>query len=186
MIENEFKIMLTREQYETLYAAYEWDREIVQTNNYYDTPELELSQRHITCRVRATKEGAALQMKFPNGTESFSRVELEQELSCVPERLSAELLNGLAGGYIGGLPAAERLGQLTTKRCVKQFDGAELDLDMSTYFSRTDYEAEIEFTDEETARALRKQVSELAGLPECADVCEGKIRRFLTEYKKHR
>ena len=38
MIENEFKVILTREQYETLLSFYKWDKVIEQTNYYYDTP----------------------------------------------------------------------------------------------------------------------------------------------------
>lgn len=186
MIENEFKIMLTSEQYERLCAAFEWDSVITQTNHYYDTPALELAQRHVTCRVRTTDEGAALQIKLPHGDAGFSRVELEQKLPDVPQRLSAELLNGLARGYAEALPEVERIGELSTRRRVKRFDGVELDLDRSEYFSRTDYELELEFTDEAAARELRRRLMLLADLPECGDVCPGKVRRFLAEYEKRR
>lgn len=186
MIENEFKIMLTPAQYERLCAAFEWDRVITQTNHYYDTPALDFSQRHMTCRVRTTGEGAALQIKFPYGGEGFSRVELEQKLPDVPQQLSSELLSGLVRDYMGALPDAVRLGELTTQRRVKRFEGVELDLDRSDYFSRTDYELELEFTDEAAARGLLRQLRELADLPESGDVCPGKVRRFLEEYRKRR
>ena len=52
MIENEFKIMLTEEQYNAIHAMYEWDSEKRQVNSYYDDPELTCSERHITVRVR--------------------------------------------------------------------------------------------------------------------------------------
>lgn len=183
MIENEFKKMLTKAQYERIREYFEWDRVINQVNYYYDTAALELSERHITCRVRKIGEEVFLQMKFPNGAAGFSRVEVERRLSGdVPQTLSGQLLESAAGEYLGALPQVELLGELATQRCVKRFDGAELDLDKSSYFSRTDYELEVEFTDESAARALLSQLSQLAELPKTADVCAGKVRRFLAEY----
>lgn len=186
MIENELKVMLTREQYETLLFFYDWDGTIEQTNYYYDTPELALSEGHITCRVRKLGEDCFLQMKLPNGRD-FSRVELEKRLGAeVPEELSAELLNGLAGEAAGfSLPEVRLLGELFTTRAVKRFDGAEIDLDKSEYFGKTDYELEIEFTDEARARVILAQCAELAGIAVAGDVCAGKMRRFMEEYRKN-
>lgn len=185
MVENEFKIMLSVEQYQRLRSAFEWDRVITQTNHYYDTEDLSLSPRHITCRVRKIAEECFLQMKLPNGA-AYSRIELEKRLGTeVPEELSEELLNELAGEYVGErLPAVKRLGALTTERCVKEFEGAELDLDRSSYFAVTDYELEIEFTDENAARELLLMVKRTAGITESAEVCTGKVHRFLQEYRK--
>lgn len=183
MIENEFKKMLTREQYERICSHFEWDKLINQVNYYYDTPTLELSDRHVTCRARKIGEDVFLQMKLPNGTKGYSRIELEQKLEGgVPQKLPKELLESLAGEYLEDLPDAQLLGELSTERRVKRFEGAELDLDKSSYFSKTDYELEVEFTDEDAARDLLKRLSELAELPQSADICAGKIRRFLAEY----
>lgn len=183
MIENEFKKMLTKAQYERIYEQYGWDKVIKQVNYYYDTPSLELSERHITCRVRKIGEALFLQIKFPNGAAGYSRHEIERNLEGnVPQKLSAELLESVVGEYLGVMPEAELLGELSTERCVKHFDGAELDLDKSSYFSKTDYELEVEFTDENIARSLVERLSRYANLPESSDVCAGKIRRFLAEY----
>ena len=186
MIENEFKVILTREQYETLLCFYKWDKVIEQTNYYYDTPVLTLSNRHITCRVRKIGEECFLQVKLPNGRD-YSRIELEKKLGAqVPENISAELLNDLAGTAAElPLPCVRLLGALSTTRGVKRFEGAEIDLDKSEYFGKTDYELEIEFTDEAAARAVLAQCAETAGLTVSGNVCEGKIRRFLEEYRKN-
>lgn len=37
---------------------------------------------------------------------------------------------------------------------MKRFDGAEIDLDKSEYFGRTDFELEVEYTDEASAQAV--------------------------------
>lgn len=183
MVENEFKVMLTAEQYEKICSMFSWDSEVEQTNFYYDTPGLQLSSAHITCRVRRIGGECFLQMKLPNG-KAFSRIELERNLgSEVPQELSAQLLNDLSGGSISEpLPQVRLLGALTTLRRVKKSDGAEIDLDKSSYFQKTDYELEIEFTDEAAARALLAEIRSAAALSG-GDVCMGKIHRFLREYK---
>ncbi|MGN0684132.1 MAG: CYTH domain-containing protein, partial [Oscillospiraceae bacterium] len=181
MIENEFKLALTEEQYNTIHSDFEWDREISQTNNYYDTDDLTLSDEHITCRVRELAGEFFLQMKLP-ADKLYSRVELEKKLGNLPETLTGEELTALCGRE--GLPSVKRLGKLTTTRSIKEYDGAEIDLDKSEYFGKTDYELEIEFTNEQTARKLLAQITERLGVKPESEVCTGKIRRFLEEYKK--
>ena len=179
MVENEFKLMLTEAQYSRILAEYEWDGRVEQTNFYYDSDTLELSQRHITCRVRKIESEHFLQMKLPNGAD-FSRIEVEAALGSLPERISSEEMKTLSG--VVGLPEVGRLGSLKTTRMVKHFDGAEIDLDASEYFGKTDYELEIEFTDEQRARELLSNIRSLAGITGQGEVCRGKIRRFLDEY----
>lgn len=185
MVENEFKLMLTEQQYRLIRAEFAWDKVIVQTNHYYDTEELLLTPRHITCRVRELSGENLLQIKMPNGAD-YSRIELEKRIGgSVPEQLNAVQLNELAGEYTeNSLPDVMRLGSLTTERCIKHFDGAEIDLDKSTYFAVTDFELEIEFTDEKLARKLLEEIKTTAGITQSVDVCSGKIHRFLSVYKQ--
>lgn len=180
MIENEFKIMLTAEQYEKLLSEYEWDKTVVQTNHYYDSADLLLSELHITCRVREIDGGFFLQMKFPGAAE-FSREELEKPLDALPEAFRADELISPRGQP---LTDVRRLGSLTTTRCVKRFEGAELDLDKSEYFGKTDFELEIEFTDESKARSLLSEITKTLDITSGSEVCAGKIRRFLAEYER--
>ncbi len=181
MIENEFKLMLTEKQYNQIILMFSWDSEVTQTNYYYDTDGLTLSEQHITCRVREISGEYYLQMKMP-ADKLYSRVELEKRLSTLPQTLSGEELTKLSDR--DGLPEVKKLGGLTTVRSVKRFDGAEIDLDRSTYFGKTDYELEIEFTDEQAARSLLSQITEQLGISTNRDVCTGKVRRFLAEYIK--
>lgn len=186
MVENEFKIMLTEQQYNAIHALYVWDREVSQVNSYYDSPELALGERHITCRVRSVTGKYLLQMKLPAGVlhnGAISRIELEQELDEIPQQLSGSELTAMSGAE--NLPEVELLGTLTTFRSVKCFPGAEIDLDKSEYFGRTDYELEIEYTDEAVAKSLLEQISAHADINSAAPVT-GKIRRFLAEYLKQK
>ena len=182
MVENEFKVMLTEEQFDKIKSMFAWNKRIEQTNFYYDTAELSLIAAHITCRVRRIGEEHFLQMKLPNGAE-HSRIELEKPLGKeLPQRLSASELNELAGR--DDLPDVTLLGELSTTRYVKDYGGAEIDLDESRYFGKADRELEIEFTDEALARALLGELRKNAGLQQSGDVCLGKVHRFIAEYKR--
>lgn len=185
MIENEFKVMLTEQQYGKVLSMFGWDCSAMQVNHYYDTKELALSSGHITVRVREKGGRYFLQVKLPNGAD-FSRIELEKELDGIPGEISAETLNSLAGGNAPmTLPAVSRLGTLSTLRSVKHIAGAEIDLDKSEYFGKTDYELEIEFTDESAARSVMDEICSAAGISRSGDVCTGKIHRFLAEFRKN-
>lgn len=185
MIENEFKIMLTEAQYDAIHALYEWDGEAEQVNWYYDAPDGELSRRHITCRVRTVGDKAYLQLKLPaheNANGAVSRVELEQELSGVPDSIPGKELERISGQP---MPDVELLGSLSTLRSVKRFEGAEIDLDRSSYFGKTDHELEVEYTDEEAAQRVLTGIKRHVSIDSGAPVA-GKIRRFLAEYDKQR
>ena len=183
MIENEFKIMLSVEQYEKLLAMYEWDEVIPQTNHYYDNEDMLLGELHITCRVREIEGKYFLQMKFPAAVE-YSRVELEKPLDSLPEVINADELLRPHPHNTDVLPNVKRLGALRTTRNIHRFEGGEIDLDKSEYFGKTDYEIEIEFTDENNARKVLDEIKEKLDIKPNSLVCEGKIRRFLNEYKK--
>lgn len=185
MIENEFKIMLSLEQYEKLIPLYEWDEVIDQTNHYYDNESLLLSELHITCRVREIEGKYFLQMKFPGAAE-YSRLEFEKPLNSLPDEIDAdEPFRPHPHGH-PMLPIVKRLGSLKTTRNVHRFEGGEIDLDKSEYFGKTDYELEIEFTDEQAARSILAEITEKLGIQPSSEVCTGKIRRFLEEYKNAR
>lgn len=192
MTENEFKIMLTEAQYNAVHSLYSWDSELEQVNHYYDTGDLYYSDNHITVRVRTISGKFLLQMKLPadvlpeaenseSGLSAVSRKELEREFSEIPESISGSVLSELSG--ISGLPDAKLLGCLYTARSVKRFTGGEIDLDKSEYFGKTDYELEVEFTDEAAARKVLSEIEGQVTLDHGAPVT-GKIRRFLLEYLK--
>lgn len=184
MIENEFKIMLDFGRYEKLLGMYEWNEVIEQTNHYYDSDNMLLSHLHITCRVREIAGKYFLQMKFPGAAE-YSRVEMEKPLDTLPEEIDADkVLRPHPHGH-PMLPKVKRLGALKTTRNVYRFGGGEIDLDKSEYFGKTDYELEIEFTDEKSAGRKLEEIKTKLDIEPNSVVCAGKIRRFLEEYSKN-
>ena len=187
MIENEFKIMLNREQYEKLLAVYEWDEVISQTNHYYDDKEsLFLSEQGITCRIREIDGKFVLQMKFPpaENAAEYSRMEQEIPLDHLPDVIGLHDVPDEA--YLSqphDVRGVSCLGSLKTTRNVHRFEGGEIDLDKSEYFGKIDYEIEIEFTDENNARKVLDEIKEKLDIEPNSLVCTGKIHRFINEYK---
>ncbi len=182
MIENEFKVMLTEKQYKIIHGSFAWNKQVSQVNYYFDTKEFSLINSHVTCRVRFVEGEYLLQMKLPNGAE-YSRIEVEEKLGdTLPIGFTGEKLSALCGRE--NMPDVWLIGELKTYRSVKKFEGAEIDLDKSEYFGKTDYELEIEFTDEAEARALLGEIILKAEIAEKSEVCLGKVHRFLAEYKK--
>ncbi|MDE7398699.1 MAG: CYTH domain-containing protein [Oscillospiraceae bacterium] len=178
-IENEFKIMLTKAEYEQILAMYEFDK-IVQTNHYFDTDELEMSAKHTTVRVRELGDKYFLQVKLPTEVR-YSRVEFCEELDGISESISSKRLKSLTGA---DFPDVCRLGTLKTTRNIHKFDGGEIDLDCSEYFDVIDYELEIEFSDELKARAVLDEIRARIGIQPSAEVCSGKLHRFLARFKE--
>lgn len=177
--------MLDQGQYEKILGAFGWNEVIVQVNHYYDTDDLALSALHITCRVREIEGRYFLQMKFPGAAE-YSRVELEKPLDALPDIITSDVLLQPHPHGHKVLPDVKRLGSLKTTRNVHRFEGGEIDLDKSEYFGKTDYEIEVEFTDENNARKVLSEITEKLGIEPNSEVCAGKIRRFLEEYKNAR
>lgn len=187
MIENEFKVMLDKDGYEKLLKLYSFET-VEQTNHYYDTDGLTMSEKRITVRVRELDGKCFLQLKLPTGI-THSRVELSEETDGVPETISSGTLKALAGEYSLGeveFSDVKRLGALKTTRSVHRFSGGEIDLDKSEYFGRIDYEVEIEFTDENAARTVLNEITQKLGISPDSDVCTGKIHRFMEEWRKTR
>lgn len=183
MIENEFKVMLTDEQYEKIIAMYDWNKVLVQINHYYDSDNFDLEKQNITCRVREIDGKYSWQMKFPT-YKVLSRLEFEEPLDSLPEEIDADKATRPNPHRHDMLPVVKRLGSLKTTRNVYCFKGGEIDLDKSEYFGKVDYELEIEFTDEDAARAVLDEITEKLGLTPNTEERVGKIRRFLDEYSK--
>lgn len=83
-----------------IHTFYSWDTEVEQVNWYYDSESGELSGRHITCRVRTLGGRFYLQVKLPaheNSSGAVSRIELERELTSIPEFISGQELSEFSG-----------------------------------------------------------------------------------------
>lgn len=154
-IEIEFKNLLTKEQYETLLAAFNVQPHqiIRQMNHYFDTPEEHLKQRASGLRIREFPQEIECTLKEASGEHAHLET---------TDALTAEHANEmLAGGVVPAPNVFTRLqqlaiptehltltGTLTTDRVEIDYNGGLLVLDHSFYLQCDDYEVEYETNDE--------------------------------------
>lgn len=152
MLEKEIKLMLTEEEYHRLATEFDFSSEVCQVNHYFTCPEC--AKKRISVRVREVGGKALLQVKLPAGGGSGAlmvREERERELSEVPDRLPAEVLDEICGIRA----EAVRIGSLATlRKLCYEYEGVELALDKNEYLGITDYEAEAEYTGEYPAAVI--------------------------------
>ena len=137
MIEREIKIMLTEEEYTTLARVMCRHKTAnTQTNYYFDTDDLSMNRKGITCRIRH-KNGlykATVKKHNADGAECS----IENDI-CEKTEFDPTVFNALGLRFQGEL-VTERL-----KLCDDVFCNAELD--RNTYLGKTDFELEIEYSE---------------------------------------
>ncbi|ANN35681.1 CYTH domain-containing protein [Bacillus cereus] len=182
MIEKEYKHMLKESDYthvlEYLKDNYEIQSKI-NINYFFDTPNLDLSEKGITLRVRQVNAKLMLDIKMP-GTKRgnlIQREEISKEIQEFP--LSIDLRTLQINEFIPNVGTAKLIGTLVTERYSCQIkDKFTIDLDKSSYLGFLDYELEIEFNSEfekEAYNFMQKLTSNSKGL----DRVTGKRSRFI-------
>lgn len=180
MLETEYKSLISKEAYRKIENFYDWDWVQEQTNNYYSDKDGVLADNRIMFRVRSKGGKSVIQVKHHKNKNSSLQICEENEfpIDGVPEIIeNGEKYTGLVS------PPLYRLGCTVTLRHSRMWDSAtEICLDKTSYFDRTDYEIEVEYTGDEMPEKL---LSELAGLGvEFKAQAIGKYSRFLQAYKE--
>lgn len=185
MLEQEYKRMLTKEQYDLIKANYRFDDEIIQTNFYYDTPDFRMIKNGFTVRVREiNEEKLFLQIKKKLASKIDGvrvRSEFEKEIDNLPKEIDFLTVENLIRQTLKiNFTKLEEIGFLITERSVLKTSNCEIALDKNTYLGKTDYELEIEFEDNhfEALQFLKK-----LGM-DCGNTAMGKNKRFLKERLK--
>ena len=179
MIEKELKVILSEEQYETIKAIFHWDTDVCQTNYYYRDTE-DLSENNgITIRIREKQGRYLLQVKVPVSEQGSLHIkkEFEKEVKGIADTISGSDLTELTELTFSD---AHFVGELVTqRRTCNAYEGIEICLDRSCYFGQTDYELEIEYTQEYPREVV--QILTEAGI-HFEHAVVGKYSRFLNAY----
>lgn len=181
MLEQEYKCIINREMYLKLVDHFKWDDIKEQTNHYYCDKEGVLSQQKIMVRIREKDGIYKIQVKKHHGTNTVSHIadELEFEADSVAEYIEAQKAYEITGIKTENL---YRIGALSTKRhSLKWNDTAEICLDKSTYFDITDYEIEVEYSEEEPVKLLEDLQKLGISFNEKGP---GKYSRFVSRFKE--
>lgn len=137
MIELEKKVLLSRAEYFVLLSAFpEKEPTNIQINYYFDTSDLSMNKKGITCRIRQKNGKYKTTIKKHNFSEPEKS--LEQDLAihiAFDDTEFTKLGLSLQGSFI-------------TKRTIL-FTSSDIQvvLDYNMYLRKTDYELEIEYQD---------------------------------------
>lgn len=139
MIELEKKLLLTKDEYDCLIEYFRHKGTLVpklkQINYYFDTDDLSMNRENITCRIRL-KGGTY------KGTLKQHSIDSDHSIET-----AMEVRNGLKSNAFTDM-GLKLQGALVTKRCVLlKNESFEVVLDQNDYLGCTDYELEIEYSE---------------------------------------
>ncbi len=181
MLETELKCIITKEIYEKIKSAFEWNSSAEQVNHYYTDKNGVLRDNRVMVRVRVRNGVSKLQVKLQKNAGSPLQIceETEYAIDGAPLEIPSETALKATGFDVGTLT---RMGFAKTLRHSLMWDSStEICLDMTEYFGITDYEIEVEYTGEMKQELLDK-LADLGVSFEKNSV--GKFTRFLKKYEE--
>lgn len=178
MQETEIKAIIDKETFERVAEYFKWESVKEQTNSYYTDSSSTLKKNGITFRIRTVNDVNKIQIKKHQKTDSALQIseESEFEIDNIPEKFTAKEVFELTGIE----KEVFLLGSLTTLRhSLFYCDGVEICLDKSDYLDVTDYEIEVEYTNEIPPQ-LKEKLLELGVSFE--KKASGKCSRFMERF----
>ncbi len=180
MIEQEYKELLTKEQFNELLKEFSPDNSITQINHYYADKEGVLSEKRITLRVREIGSKFKLELKMPVSEAKGLHIKKEhsERLTGLPEYFNGDKISEIINCKVND---CYRLGSLTTERHSYKWDKhTEICLDKSSYFDTVDYEIEVEYS-----KKFDKKLKDILSRHYVSfeHECKGKYSRFLEKRK---
>lgn len=142
-IEKEYKVLLTKNQYNHFIKVYPFTKTVHQSNTYYDTPNQDIKKMDGALRIRTIENKNIFTLKIKR--DASSHFEYEKEISCtsIDEIKDAEILEWLQAYDIP--PKVHPIVSFSTIRKIWNTDEAEISLDMTSYENHIDYEIEYEY-----------------------------------------
>lgn len=184
MIEKEYKLLLSEEQYKQIDSYFKWDNEFYQTNYYYNDQDNYIINKKITVRIRERNNLLYLQVKIPQETINSLNIKEEKGikvhkiLNPIPQSLVKELLNK-------DLQNVRQIGALKTYRKLNNsfLSDVKICLDKNEYLNLIDYELELEFSSEELPTNFQNIFEKLFNI-NFLQISVGKNSRFLRELSR--
>ena len=181
MLETELKSLITKEIYDKVKSMYKWDSEKTQENHYYTDETGVLSKTRSVFRIRRKDGVPKIQVKTHKNYGSPLQICEENEFDCggAPETVPAETGKRCTGLETGTLT---KIGFNATDRCSYMWDKhTEICLDKPEYLGVTDYEIEVEYTNDRPEELLSELKS--AGV-ELSAPSVGKYTRFVNRLRE--
>lgn len=153
--ERELKILLTKDQYETLLNTYPFEKTIVQKNVYYDTDKETLKNEKKAFRTRTIGSENLVTLKLPIDEITKEEFEFPVSSSKLNEIRKEELTEVLP--YLPDLKDLHPIAEIETTRSLLETDYGTFCLDLNKFGSITDYELEYEYKkDHDGIKALNE------------------------------
>lgn len=174
-IEKEYKILLTKEQFEQLCSQYPNLSFQRQVNTYYDTSDFTVRAHKGAMRIREKNGHFIFTLKM-HSEEGLLEYECET-VENTPDVFHKEDIHTLLTSY-GIHGPVHCVAQLTTNRAVVNTGYAELCFDISQYSGHTDYEIEYEYLKEHDGLTCFQKILEPIGVT-YTENCASKIQRAM-------
>lgn len=174
-IEKEYKMLLTKEEFETLLNNFPQAVFKKQCNTYYDTKTHAIQKKKGAMRIREVDKKFifTLKMHSEDGLLEFEKEVDENSLNVFKD---IEIQNLLDKFHING--DLMKLTSLCTKRATIKTEFAEICFDISTYNGHTDYEIEYEYKKEHDGLTVFQNILKDINLTYTSN-CKSKIQRAL-------
>lgn len=139
-LEIEFKTFITKEKYDELLKVFKLeDNVFVQTNHYFDTPNLDLNEQKIVLRIRQKQNNYKLTSKSHSDEGA-----LETHLLLSIDEASKMLQEGFNASIININSQVHKISELSTHRVTTSYKNGVIFFDKSIYYGTVDYEIEYE------------------------------------------
>lgn len=178
-IEKEYKILVSKEQFQTLLNEYPKAVFKEQINTYYDSVDFMIREAHGAMRIRYIDNAYifTLKMHSSKGLLEFEK-EVEQNDSSIFQ--ASEIKSLLDSYHLTG--PFQQITELKTQRAMIETEFAELCFDISEYNGHKDYEIEYEYKKEHDGFTVFNHLLRKIHLTYTKN-CDSKIKRAMDTIK---
>ncbi len=174
-IEKEYKILITKEQFETLYNSYGNPPFRLQENVYYDTADFNIRRTKGSMRIRDVNNEHIFTLKIhsPNGLLEYEKNVSSNSIDSLNDEEIISLFNkyDIHGPF-------QRITSLKTQRAIIYTEYAELCFDISSYNGITDYEIEYEYKKDHDGLTVFKDILSKINVVYTSN-CTSKVQRAM-------
>ncbi len=182
-LEIEFKTLITKEKYIELMNYFNLDGvSYLQTNHYFDTPDLKLKKDNKMLRIRCKEQTNSYKLTLKERQDKSC---LETHVILNKEDVSNMIKNGFDASIIELDYNVVKICDLTTLRAKTPYKNGTLFLDKSTYSSITEYEIEYEVDEYEAGKKAFEKLLDDLNITKVDSISKS-ARAFKEYYKKQK
>lgn len=157
-IERELKILISREEYEKIIHSYDFEKQIKQTNTYYDTQDNQIKKCNGALRIRKINNQNIFTLKIKKDDITHYEYEKQIDVDTIKEIKDPEILEWCSMHHIS--LDVEPIVSFTTYRSVLNLKQAQICADITMFDQATDYEIEYEYRYEHDGISYFNQILE--------------------------